>query len=88
MFKPEEKVRIRASHIHTVKGYQIKALGWKRLIGKVVTVNGSSCQVDFTQEGMPLLSNGKRPGEAVQVNRSSSFYRADGFFPFEILERA
>lgn len=88
MFKPDDKVRIRATHAHCVKGYQIKALGYKRLIGRVTRVIADgSCQVDFTQYEMPRMGTA-RPGERVRLNKHSPLQRTDGYFPVEMLERA
>jgi hypothetical protein len=87
MFAIGDGVRIRASHVHFVKGYQVKALGYKRIVGRVVAVNGEACKVDFTQIDHPRLPQGK-PGSSVAVNRTSRFYRHDGYFKFGMLERA
>lgn len=86
MLRVGDNVRIRATHVHCVRGYQIKALGYKRLTGRVAKLNGTGALVDFTQNHMPVGPNGYRPGERVSINKSSKLRRADGFFPLEMLE--
>jgi hypothetical protein len=88
MFSIGDSVRIRATHVHYVKGYQVKALAYKRIEGRVIAVNGQACKVDFTQRDHPLLPQGTKPGAAVAVNRTSRYHRADGYFNFAMLEFA
>lgn len=86
-----DRVRIRATHVHSVKGYQTKSLGYKRLVGRLVRLDTTVAEVDFTQYDMPASSSGWLPGQNVRLNKHSKvrqYTNGEKWFPLSMLEPA
>lgn len=87
MIKVADRVRIKAEWCHQVKGYQVKALKYRRLVGVVrkVYARAELADVDFCQHDMPIMYRWQPPGAFVVLHKS--VVGSSPFFPLRMLEK-